>query len=101
MGNVIGFNRKEEEPSVSRFECDFALVPDELFVNDPKCPHCESYAHPELIEGIDGKDIITVGDLMMCTDCEHLYLVVEKPVLEVSAPVMTKWNVPDRYFKKQ
>jgi hypothetical protein len=98
LGNVIGFRAHDDEvPSTMPHIFDFAIVPDAVFCNETCCPHCQSLAHPELIEPVESSsysNVTLLGDLMMCTDCEGMYLVVESPILPITKPVMTRWSVP-------
>jgi hypothetical protein len=104
LGEVIGFRANDNErPRLQRTVFDFAIVPDPVFCADAKCPHCGSYSHPELVEyveNLDGSHITLLGDLMMCTDCSMLYLIVEFPVINATEAIMTRWAVPEKIYKK-
>jgi hypothetical protein len=77
-------------------EVDLPIVSDHFWSLDTKCPHCQSYAQPELIEPINERFYETVADLMLCTDCQGLFLVVEFPFLLYKNPIMTRWKIPDK-----
>ena len=101
MGEIVGFRRNdEEEPSLDRTVFDFAIVPDAVFCADAKCPHCGTYAQPELIEAVEQISYVILGDLMICSDCQMLYIVVEMPVIDHPEAIMTKWSVPEKIYKK-
>jgi hypothetical protein len=104
LGELIGFRPNEEEQASPPHTFDFAFLSEKGFCDNPVCPQCNSMAHPELIEGIEGVDIHVIqilGDLMMCTDCSFVYAVVEYPVLPVNTPIMTRWTVPEKIYKKK
>jgi hypothetical protein len=100
LGEIIGFRQNDEEPSLQRTVFDFAIVPDPVFCADAKCPHCGTYAQPELIEAVEDASFKILGDLMICSDCQMLYLVVEIPILDITEPVMTRWSVPEKIYQK-
>jgi hypothetical protein len=106
LGEIIGFRARDDDDKPSSLErtvFDFAIVPDEVFCADAKCPHCGSYSHPELIEPVESMvNAYTgiLGDLMICTDCQMLYLIVEAPVIKYDKPIMTRWAVPEKIYKK-
>lgn len=104
MGEVIGFKRDDEEdiliiPNVF----DFAIVPEAVFTHNPICPHCQTAAQPELMESperYEGHHLTLLGDLMICTDCNMTYLVVEFPIISHPVPIMTKWKVPHKIIRR-
>lgn len=107
MGRIFGFAdntnnpppESSAEPSVQpSTEFDFAIVPEEVFINDAKCPHCGTYGHPELIEAIEARGYDILADLMICTDCAMLFAIVEQPVIPSLEPIMTRWTVPHKVY---
>lgn len=84
---------------MSAVECTEVMLPivsDHYWSLDTKCPHCRSYAVPELMEAINERNYETIADLMLCTDCDGLYLVVEFPFIPFKDPIMTRWSIPDK-----
>jgi hypothetical protein len=97
LDELIGFKGGNE--AIEKTSFDFALVPDDVFCQDTKCPHCGDYAQPELIEpieNVEGVRVTLLGDLMMCTTCSGMYAVVEFPILPITEPIMTRWSVPKK-----
>lgn len=86
--------------SIAKIEFDFYVIPNEFFKHvTSDCPHCQSAAHPERFQEIDEIGSKVLGDIMMCSDCTQLYIVVDNPILNVDEPVLTKWSVPVRVYK--
>ena len=76
-------------------EVDVAIVSEYYWVQDEKCPHCDSTAEADLIESVNERNYETLADLMKCPDCLNLFLVVEQPFMVFNRPIMTRWRIPD------
>lgn len=101
MGEIVEFTPPGDEQGAegSKGEVhnfDFAVVPGHVYDKDSNCPHCQTMAKAEWNQEVFTPDNQLVADLMLCTDCNQTYLVVERPpMLKVKQPVMTHW----KYFE--
>ena len=85
--------------SMAPIQFDFYIVPNEYFeLVSADCPHCQSSAHPERFESVEEIGSRLYGDIMMCSDCRQLYLVVDNPKIDISKPIMTRWSVPVKVY---
>ena len=74
-----------------RFE--LAIVPEEEYVEDEKCPHCyneEANKH-EILTYVQTKGL--QGDIIQCHSCKGVYLVFDYPDISLPEPLLTKWTL--------
>jgi hypothetical protein len=99
LGNIIDFRKNDN--GLERTEFDFAIVPDAVHCENPVCPHCQSPGEAEVIEAVEAMYFETLGDLMMCLDCDGMFIIVENPFIDYDKPIMTRWSVPEKMYKKK
>lgn len=75
---------------------DLAIVPEEVFIDNPVCPHCDS---PNDFHEVDYPTTrFTSAIINECVDCSQMILVVDLPKLpSIKKPIMTRWTVEDGY----
>lgn len=75
---------------------DLAILPENVLVDNPVCPHCDS---PKDFHEIDyPMTRFFQGVISECTDCSQMILTVDGPKFDtVKKPIITRWTVEDGY----
>ena len=94
MGKVLRLHSDGKKQTLT---FDLPIVPEHVQSKRQCCPHCNSHEdNSKPVDFIEGAKIKVTGDLMGCSECEQVYLVVLKPaLLGLNEPIMTVWHVED------